>query len=48
MQYGPSNLGHNFPQVGFLAIPKTFLNTTSPGASGLSFTLSSYPYLGLC
>ena len=36
MRYGPSQLGPSFPYAGFLAVPKTFLNT-----SGLSFTLAS-------
>ena len=35
------NLGPNFPHAGFFVVPKTFLNTKSPGASGLSFTLAS-------
>ena len=48
MRYGHSQLGPNFPYDGFLAVPKTFLNTKSPGASGLNFTLASYPYLSLC
>ena len=48
MWYGPSQLGPNFPQTGFLAVPKTFLNTKFLGASGLNFTLASYPYLSLC
>ena len=41
MQYGPSQLGPSFPHAGFFAVPKTFLNTKSPGTNGLSFTLMS-------
>ena len=41
MRYGPSQLGLNFSQAGFLVFPKTFLNTKSPGANGLSFTFIS-------
>ena len=48
MRYGPLQLDPNFPHAGFFAVPKNFLNTKSLGASGLSFTLASYPYLSLC
>ena len=41
MRYGPSQLGPNFPYAGFFAVPRTFLNTKSPGTNGLSFTLAS-------
>ena len=41
MRYGPSQLGPNFPHAGFFAVPKTFLNTKSSGANGLSFTFAS-------
>ena len=39
---------NNFPYVGFFVIPTTFLNTKSPRANGLNFTLKSYPYLSFC
>ena len=48
MRYGPSQSGLNFPYAGFLVMSKTFFNTKSLGASGLNFTLASYPYLSLC
>ena len=48
MRYGISQLGPNFPHNGFFVVPKTFLNTKSLGANGLSFMLVSYPYLSLC
>ena len=41
MQYGHSQLGPNFPHVGFFTVLKTFLNTKSPSTNGLSFTLAS-------
>ena len=41
MRYGFSQLGLNFPHAEFFAVPKTFLNTKSPGTNGLSFTLAS-------
>ena len=37
MRYGPSQLGPNFSQAGFLVFPTTFLKTKSPGANGLNF-----------
>ena len=40
MRYGPSQLDPNFPQAEFMVVPKTFLNTKSPDASGLALHLS--------
>ena len=41
MRYGPSQLGPSFLHVGFFTMPRAFLNTKSPYANGLSFTLAS-------
>ena len=41
IRYGPSQLGPNFPQVGFLVFPTSFLKTKSPGANGFNFTFIS-------
>ena len=48
MRYGRFQLGPNFPHAGFFAVHRTFLNTESLGANGLSFILASYPCLNLC
>ena len=41
MRYDPSQLGPNFPHIGFFAIPRTFLNTKSSGTNGFNFILAS-------
>ena len=42
MQYGLSQLVPSFPHAKLFAVPRTFVNTKSPGTNGLSFTLASY------
>ena len=46
--YDPSQLGPSLPQVGFLAVPTTFLMTRSPGANGVDFTPLLYLCLSFC
>ena len=41
IRYDLSQFGPSFPYAGFLALPRTLLNTKFPGSSGLYFTFAS-------